>query len=313
MPVSLPVGEQFKSYTAGALRTSYSFSYSDTDHYYIGEERDDATETNVAPATLGMEHVFGLEYDLAHGATLIAEVPFVRTEQSRKFGGVAGTMTASGLGDIRVLGRYWLRDRETGPRMYTSLGVRVPTGESDGKFKRKNGTFVTKDLAAQAGTGNAAGIVEIGGDAALSSRFGMAFSARYIFTPSATTVNNFRHELTGTGPEKNSDSDALSAQLSFITPLSTGDGFLSRASVSFFSDFAWVPYDDLFGKTEGFRRAGPIIAIGPGLGYSPTGALTLSAGFPFTVHRDVQQNGGNVQEWTMQFGLSYDLAGGGEQ
>ncbi|MCA9730194.1 MAG: hypothetical protein R3E12_03250 [Candidatus Eisenbacteria bacterium] len=311
MPVSLPVGEQFKSYVTGALRTSYSFTFSDTDHYYIGTERDDATETNVAPATKGLEHVLGIEYDLAHGITAIAEIPFVHTEQSRELGGVAGTMEANGLGDIRLLGRYWLRDSVTGPRWYGSAGIRIPTGKSDGQFKRQNGTYVTKDLAAQEGTGNAAGIVELGGNVPLGARFGMAVSARYIFTPSATTVNNFRNELTGNGPEKNSDSDALATQLSFIMPVSMGNGPLSRVSLSAFLDWAWVPYDDLFGKTEGFRRAGPIIAVGPGVGWSPTDAFTISAGVPLTIYRDVQQNGGNVQEWTFQLGLSYDVLQGG--
>ena len=97
MPVSLPVGEQIKSYETGALRASYALTYSDTDHYYFGKDRDDATETNVAPATLGIEHVLGLEYDLARGFTLVGEFPFVHTEQSREFGGVARTMEANGL------------------------------------------------------------------------------------------------------------------------------------------------------------------------------------------------------------------------
>jgi hypothetical protein len=308
VPVSLPVGEQIKSYETGALRASYAFTYSDTDHYYIGKDRDDATETNVAPATLGIEHVLGLEYDLAAGFTLVGEFPFVHTEQSRKFGGVAGTMEANGLGDIRLLGRYWFQNEETGPRWYAAAGLRLPTGESDGQFTRQNGTKVTKDLAAQTGTGNAAGIVELGGNTALAGRLGAAFSARYVFTPSATSGNNFRHELTGMGPEKNSDSDAVVARLSLISPFDIGESPLGRIAFSVSTDFAWIPYDDLFGDTIGFRRAGPIVAVGPALSWTPTDAISLSAGVPLTVYRDVQQNGGNVQEWALQLGLSYQVS-----
>lgn len=308
MPVSLPVGEQFKSYVSGELRVSYGLTYSDTDHYYIGPDRDDGAggiEETVAPATLGIENVLGLEYDLAHGITLGLELPFVHTEQSREFGGVKGNMKASGLGDIRVLGRYWLRDQPTGIRLYGSAGLRLPTGESDKQFQAQNGRMITQDLAAQAGTGNLAGILELGGSTILAQRFGLALSTRYIFTPSATTVNNFRNELTGNGPEKNSDSDAFAARLSVSSPLSTGEGVLSQFAARAIFDFAWVPYDDLFGKTEGFRRAGPILLLGPGLSYSPMESFSFSASMPFTVYRDVQQNGGNVQEWTLQFGLSY--------
>lgn len=307
MPVSLPVGEQFKSYAAGTLHASYGFSYSDTDHYYIGEERDDATETNVAPATLGIEHLFGIEYDLGNRFTLIGEFPIVHTEQSREFGGVAGTMEANGLGDIRFLARYWVKGTTPGVRWFTSVGVRVPTGESDGKFRAQNGRMVTRDLAAQAGTGNAAGIVELGANTQFFDRLGAAFTARYIFTPSATTVNNFRNELTGNGPPKNSDSDAATARLGLSMPLGSGESVLSRVSVQGLADIAWVPYDDLIGDTEGFRRAGPIVLVGPGLSWSPREALSFSAAAPFTIYRDVQQNGGNVQEWTLQFGLSYDV------
>jgi hypothetical protein len=308
VPVSLPVGEQFKSHSIGALRAGYSFSYSNTDHYYIGENRDAPTERNVAPATLGIENAFELEYDMPRGLTFAAEVPFVHTEQSREGGGASGNMMVRGLGDIRLLARYWIVDNPVGLRWYASLGLRAPTGKSDGKFLAKNGAWITRDLAAQAGTGNFAGIAEIGGNTHYR-RIGVALDARYIFTPAATTVNNFRHELTGTGPVKNSDSDAGTARISLSTPLS-GGGSLSQVAAFVTGDAAWVPYDDLFGKTEGFRRAGPILLAGPGMSWSPNGAWTLSAGTPITLYRNVQRNGGNVQAWTLQVAVSYDIRPG---
>jgi hypothetical protein len=187
------------------------------------------------------------------------------------------------------------------------VGVRIPTGESDAEFRAQNGTMVTQDLAAQAGTGNVAGIVELGGNAALGPGLGMSFAARYIFTPSATTVNNFRNELTGNGPEKNTDSDSFNARLSFAKRL----GATSPLALQLNTDFAWVPYDDLFGTTEGFRRAGPILAVGPGVRWAPASTgLSFTAAVPLTVYRDVQRNGGNVQEWMLQFSVGYLLGGG---
>ena len=300
MPVSLPVGEHERP-EKGALRSWLTFSYSNTDHYYIGTERDDATETNVAPATLGIETVLGLEYDLTPRTTLALELPFVHAEQSREFGGVAGTMKANGLGDIRLLARTWFH-----PRWYASVGLRVPTGSHDAMFRARNGTLVTQDLAAQAGTGNFAGIVELGGERTLGVGTSLSVSARYIFTPAATTVNNFRQELTGNGPEKNSDSDSFNARLSVSRRL----GITSPVALQLNADFAWIPYDDLFGDTVGFRRAGPILAIGPGVRWAPAGSgLTLSAAVPLTIYRDVQRNGGNVQEWMLQFSVGYPLRG----
>jgi hypothetical protein len=310
VPVSVSAGEQFRSHTPGTLRAGYAFAYSDTDHYYIGEDRDDATETNVAPATLGIENILNLEYDLPRGVALVGEIPFIKTEQSREFGGVAGTMKASGLGDVRLLARYWLGREASGLRWYSAPGLRLPTGESDGTFVAKDGETVMKDLAAQAGTGNTAGIFELGGTAPLGRRLALGFSGRYVFTPKATTIANFRHELTGTGPEKNSDSDAAAARLSVSAPLGGPGSALHPLAVRALADLAWVPYDDLFGKTEGFRRAGPIVLVGPGLSWAPRQAFHLSAAVPFTIYRDIQQNGGNVQEWMLQFSLSYDLIPG---
>lgn len=307
VPVSLPAGEAARYHFPGALRASYAFNYSDTDHYYIEEERDPATETNVAPATPGIDHVLGIEYDLPRGFALLGEVPFLRNEQSREFGGVKGTMEASGLGDVRLLARYWVPAGSPNRSWFASVGVRLPTGESDGTFKAANGKTVTRDLAAQAGTGNPAGILEVGGSTLFGGRFALGLQARYIFTPEATTVRNFRNQLTGNGPEMNSDSDAASARVSLSSPLSTGTGALSRLAARVNADVAWVPYTDLIGDTEGFRRAGPILFVGPGVSWAPRQALSLSAAVPFTVYRNIQQNGGNVQEWTVQFSMSYDV------
>jgi len=303
--VSLPVGEQFKAHEPGMLRAAYGLTWSDTDHYYIGTERDEATETNVAPATLGVDHLLGIEYDLPARMTAVAEVPFTHTEQSREFGGVAGTMAANGLGDVRLLARYWLSSGAESAPWYASIGARLPTGKSDEKFRARNGRVVTQDLAAQAGTGNFAGIVELGGSRTIGRRLGLGLSARYIFTPEATTVANFRHELTGTGPARNSDADALTTRLGLVTPLSTGAGAWSAVTLGVLADFAWIPKHDLFGETEGFRRAGPMLFVGPTASWSPLPALSLGAAVPITVYRDMQENGGNVQEWTLQFSLSY--------
>lgn len=309
VPISFPVGEQFKVHVPGQVRINYGFAFSDTDHYFVGTERQDGAgqvEETVAPATLGLDNTLAIEYDLPSRLSLGLEVPIVHTEQSREFGGVKGTMEASGLGDVRAYGRYLLKDNPVGFSLYGTLGARLPTGESDKQFRAQNGTMVTQDLAAQAGTGNFAGILEIGGSSFFAQRFGLAFNSRYVFTPSATSGPNFRHELSGAGPEENSDADTFTTRIGLSTPLSTGEGALRRVSIHANFDLAWIPDDDLFGESEGFRRAGTILALGPALSYSPVDPLTLTAGVPFTVYRDVRLNGGNVQEWTMQFGMSFN-------
>ncbi len=309
VPISLPVGEQFLSHRPGALRVGYSLIYSDTDHYYIGTERQDGpgqTEETVAPSTMGFDNTFSLVYDAAHALSFAVEIPIVHTEQAREFGGVKGTMEASGLGDVRVVGSRWLKSDPYGMSLRVGAGVRLPTGASDETFRAQNGREVTQDLAAQAGTGNLAGIVELGGSRPFGHRWGFAFSTRYIFAPANTTVENFRNQLTGSGWEENSDADQVTGRVSVATPLSTGLGALSRLTARANVDLAWIPFDDLFGESDGFRRAGVIVAAGPGLAYSPATPVTLSVDVPLTLYRDVQRNGGNVQEWALMVGATYD-------
>ncbi|MEZ5066906.1 MAG: hypothetical protein R3B81_19500 [bacterium] len=312
VPVSLPTGDQFLAHNPGALRIGWSLMYSDTNHYFVGTERQDGpgqTEETVAPSTLGLDNTLSLEYDLEHNLSLAVEIPIVHTEQAREFGGVSGTMEASGLGDVRALARYWFRNEPVGLSFWGSVGVRLPTGKSDRTFRAQNDMIVTQDLAAQDGTGNAAGILELGGSQFFGGRYGLSFQTRYIFTPSATTVPNFRYELTGNGEPMNSDSDALTARVSLATPLGTNGGAMEDLSVRALFDLAWIPWDDLFGDTVGFRRAGMILAAGPGLSYTPIQRLTFSAAVPLTLYRNVQRNGGNVQEWTFQFGVAFDSVG----
>jgi hypothetical protein len=92
-----------------------------------------------------------------------------------------------------------------------------------------------------------------------------------------------------------------------------GDGALSRVAASVIADVGWVPNDDLIGETEGFRRAGPIVLLGPGLSWAPRRAFAVSAAVPFAVYRNVQENGGNVQEWMLQLSLSYNILNGASQ
>ena len=69
-------------------------------------------------------------------------------------------------------------------------------------------------------------------------------------------------------------------------------------------DTAWVPYDDLIGATDGFRRSAIILFVGPGLTWAPYENMTLSLSAPITVYRKIQRNGGNVPEYLVQASIS---------
>lgn len=229
--------------------------------------------------------------------SLVAEVPFLYVNQNRDgptSGAVNGSMNANGIADVRLLSRYWLTETNDTFNLYGALGIRVPTGEGDEKFTSAGGKFITKDFAAQTGTGNAAGIVELGGFGSVDESLQHFFQWRYIFTPSTNTEgNNFRHELSGNGPEKNSDSDSMSWRLGLALPI-------ERFSLTAAASGAWVPYDDVIGATEGFRRAGVVMFAEPGIIWSPTDSVTFNASVPITFYRRLQQAGANIPDYLLQ-------------
>lgn len=299
----------------GRFRLTYAYSYSDADHYYLGESRVLPIERTPSPSTITNEHTIGMEVDIPAKLSLLAEIPFVYTLQSREFGAVAGTMEAAGVADIRVMSRYWITDQNPKFRLYGILGARLPTGASDEQFLSEAGNRVTKDVAVQPGTGNAAGIVELGGTSEFSRVAAAFFQARYIFTPATETdARNFRWELTGAGPEFNSDSDAFSGRIGLSFPIGRmiREGYreepvqaLDSLGLQAIFDTAWVPWDDVIGDTDGFRRAGIILFVGPALSWAPFDGMTLTVGTPFTVYRKIQQNGGNVPEWIFQGSVTF--------
>ncbi|MGE3163865.1 MAG: hypothetical protein AB7O52_03100 [Planctomycetota bacterium] len=302
----------------GRFRLSYVYGYSDTDKYYTGEKRDRPVERNVAASTLTNEHTVIGEYDVTERLSFIAEIPFLYVRQARdgpgSFG-VNGVMLADGLGDVRVLGKYWLASENAGLRLYAAAGVRLPTGDSNSRFTSDAGNHITEDVAVQHGTGNGAAIAELGGTSQLHRNFGLFYSGRYVLTPSTETdARNFRNQLTGNGPRRNSDSDSASFKVGMQVPV----GRMLRESVSeqpvprldglaVFQAFsgAWVPYDDLVGATRGFRRAGTVLFYEPGFAWAPSPDVTFTVSVPITVYRKLQQNGGNLPEWILQASVTF--------
>jgi len=315
------VGEAFSFHSPGRFRLTYLYTYSDASHFYFGETREAAIERGVAPTTLENVHTGIFEMDLPWRMTLQAEVPFVYIKQAREQGGASGTMTAAGLGDITVLAKKWIAEDNPIFRFYFGLGLRIPTGGSNEKFTSQTGNRITKDFAAQPGTGRFAGLVEAGGTSQLSDLFGLFWQARYIFTPaSESPANNFRNELTGLGPEKNTDSDSANFKVGVSMPIvrkirewmSTEEELppipaLDGLAGLFAFQAAWVPFDDVFGATKGFRRSAIILFIEPGIIWQPRPDLSMSVSFPLVAYRKVQKAGGNLPEWVAQFSVTFTL------
>ena len=275
------------------------------------------------------EHTAILEVDITETLSAVIEAPFVYIRQSRSGPGsraVNGTMTGTGLGDVRVGARWWFLQSDQADegevasslRLYGLAGLRLPTGESDGKFTSQAGNRVDNDVAVQPGTGNPAAFLELGGTFAMpESYFGLFGSARYILAPMTNARSkNFRNQLSGRGYEYNSDPDSFNAKVGFTFELgrlvrqsvTDEEGTLADGFAMFFAySYALVPYDDLIGGDSGFRRGAQLMFLEPGVVWALNERVTVNASVPLTVYRRVMKNGGNVPEVVFLAGITITL------
>jgi hypothetical protein len=181
--------------------------------------------------------------------------------------------SADGLGDMRLLGTFWLFDPDNNKRQNISLGLGVlfPTGEKDHKDVFK--VFDTNSAGAyspRADVRNVDNSIQPGAGA-----WGVIFDS-YLF---AEVVTNFTLYASGTYiAVPATDAGVISGNLQTSTEVwSTGDSylfrlgagymFLPKAGLSFSlgARLEGTPPEDLFGSDDGRRRPGYAVSIEPGV------------------------------------------------
>ena len=132
-------------YKLGKLMLSYRYGYMDMDGNRDGTGSVPVAEVLedfvVSPLDMRMEmHMLSAMYGLSDNLTLMAMAPYVNKSMNLvNRAGVRFKTRSSGVGDVKLLGLYTLRDSGTGPRarpgsrVSLNLGVSLPTGETDEK------------------------------------------------------------------------------------------------------------------------------------------------------------------------------------
>lgn len=173
-------------------------------------------------------------------------------------------ISANGLGDVSLRGRFWTID-PNGPggakhNIGISLGVKLPTGAHD-RTDDYFGRQVPVDVSIQPGDGQWGGLATL---YAFQNAGNATFYAQgtYLFVPANTTgVPTFFGSLNNpNNTTENSAADQFSAQ--FGASLSIREGW-PIPSLAY--RLEGVPVDDLFGDSDGFRRPGLIGFFEPGL------------------------------------------------
>jgi hypothetical protein len=180
--------------------------------------------------------------------------------------------SASGIGDVRVTGYYWLLDpmKSMNFNIQGGLGIKLPTGnyKHEDVFYKSNGVQVTGpvDQSIQPGDGGTGVTAEINTFYNFSHRVSAYGNFYYLVNP---REENGVSTARGGTPSQN-------AILYKTATMSVPDQYMARAGFNFsFDKFLFsaggrlegIPSSDLIGGDEGFRRPGYVLSVEPGMSY----------------------------------------------
>jgi hypothetical protein len=289
----------------GKWQAAFGFRNFRSHRHFVGDvEQDGSPGTTDRSKNEVVNHVYIPEFILSYGVTdkLSATLDLPLDFLYRRNPPSAATATrpavpavytnAKGIGDLTLIGRYWVGDPKHSGHQNLSLGFgfKLPTGKDDaqGTFKRVVSGALQDwvhpvDQSIQPGDGGFGVVAEV---QAFKS-FGEVttyLSGSYLFNPKVT--NGVQTGRSNPDEAIMSVADQFGGRVGLGLPLH----FLSGLAASFSVRLEGVPSSDVFGSSAGFRRPGHSIAIEPGFSYSSKGGSTFSFSFPYLVYRNRTQS-----------------------
>lgn len=287
---------------------SAGYRYFQSDRYFMGS--DDLSDIpGMAPGEQVINDVHTLDLAVSYTVTsrlnLTLSVPLVYAERTSReehmgmmdFTQPQYTTRASGFGDLRLTGDFWVFDPEQHPHgnLALGLGVKAPTGSDDetDDFHTPAG-IVNKpvDPSIQPGDGGWGMILQLQGFQQIVGNLSLYGNGLYLMNPREVNgVQSFSMKpLDANGEAYNSD------QVNSVT-----DQYLGRLglnyviwptaglSLSLGGRIEGVPVNDLAGGDRGFRRPGYVISIEPGVNWA-RGRHRLAVTAPVALERNRQRS-----------------------
>lgn len=200
---------------------------------------------------------------------------------------------ATGIGDLRLSGTYWLFDPATSLRgnLSLGLGVKAPTGNANviGEFHKldANGQDYLQqrpvDQSIQLGDGGWGVNLEAQAFHSIATRMAAYFNAFYLSNPRNVNETLTRGTLENVDPliayHSVADQYAVRLGLSYVLLPH------SNLVLSLGGRIEGVPARDLLGKDEGFRRPGYAISAEPGI-FLTRGNATFALNVPVALYRN---------------------------
>jgi hypothetical protein len=203
---------------------------------------------------------------------------------------------ASGIGDLTLTGRYWVREPSShaGWNVSFGLGFKLPTGndraEDDFLVRVENGARITErrpvDQSIQPGDGGYGFVPEFQAFRTFG-RFVAFASGTYLVNPRET--NDFPRNGPSTAVDTSgAENHLLSVADQYAARIGVATA-VKRVGVNFGLRWEGTRATDLIGGSRGRRRPGYTLGIDPGVSYTVKGTL-VSVNVPWAIRRVRNQN-----------------------
>jgi hypothetical protein len=287
------------SSSAGAWQFSLNYRYFRSYKHFRGrEEEENRVEQGTEVINKDNSVLLGIAYNVNQRWTVAAIIPYLSIDRSslyEHYGNTPGNprfhTQAKGFGDVRVSTYYSvLKKRKI--NLNVGLGVKLPTGNFHTKdnFHRLGSegqdslVYRVVDQSIQLGDGGFGIVGEYDVAWAFAEHFSVYSTGLYLSNPRNTNGVLRSATLTENIP--------LSNEFSVVDQFLVRIG--ARYSIRGFSfaggiRYEGIPSEDVFGKSDGFRRPGRIVSAEPALGYT-TGNHSFGVNVPIALTRNRTQN-----------------------
>ena len=272
------------------LELSFGYRYLRSNRHFAGTEEQTIREEN-ENFVINTQNVFdlGITYGVSERLNATLTIPFLAASwavpspigppfQPDLEVGQRQKQSAGGIGDLSLVGRYWLLSPPENPTRNVSigLGVKFPTGDYDqtdvypdlegNNFARK-----TVDVSIQPGDGGWGFLMDL---QAFQQVRQVTFFLSGLYLANPRNTNGTPSIRSGLRPDLPPDTEGLTHLNSVPDQylgrlgLATGVPWVEGLGVSLAGRVEGLRQTDVFGDSQGFRRPGYAVSIEPGLSYT---------------------------------------------
>ena len=262
-------------------QVAVDYRYLHADRFYFGSQATTPPQFFGQPLII---NVHSANINVTYGATdrfsLRLTVPVSYGTQSRFYLDTARHVArAGGIGDIGLVGTTWLLDPGTHTRANVALGVgvKIPTGNNKymATYFLQGGSSLQfpVDQSIELGDGGWGVILQGQAFRRMATRMLAYFTGSYLVSPRDQT------DVTRAPPGERNATVRISVPDVYTGRLGAVYGLLPEQglSVSLGARIDGIPYHDLIGRSDGFRRPSYIVFVDPSVAFERSrSALTLS-------------------------------------